>query len=67
MCGCSRAVTVVGRLGRKGANGGWLDCAMRQNWNGGLGDWGIGGLGDWGIGGKGLMAMNRLVIGLYRL
>ncbi|WP_375670613.1 hypothetical protein [Bartonella sp. CL434QHHD] len=27
-------------MGRKGANGGWLDCAMRQNWNGGLGNWG---------------------------
>ncbi|WP_375705074.1 hypothetical protein [Bartonella sp. AA86SXKL] len=54
MCGWSRAVMVVGRLGRRGANGGWLDCAMRQNWNGGME----------GVGGKGLLAMNRLVIGL---
>ncbi|WP_375705073.1 hypothetical protein [Bartonella sp. AA86SXKL] len=46
-------MTVVGRLGRRGANGGWLDCAMRQNWNGGME----------GVGGKGLLAMNRLMIG----
>ncbi|WP_375636900.1 hypothetical protein [Bartonella sp. AP152HLJHH] len=32
-------------MGRKGANGGWLDCAMCQNWNGGME----------GVGGKGLM------------
>ncbi|WP_375622837.1 hypothetical protein [Bartonella sp. TT119HLJHH] len=35
-------MTVVGRLGRKGANGGWLDCAMRQNWNVGMGECGNG-------------------------
>ncbi|WP_375665108.1 hypothetical protein [Bartonella sp. CL162QHHD] len=70
---------VVGRLGRKGANGGWLDCEMRQNWNGEME--GVGGMEEWrtrwgngemeGVGGKGLMAMNkaddRFVIGLYRL
>ncbi|WP_375692662.1 hypothetical protein [Bartonella sp. AP258QHHD] len=38
---------VVGRIwGKEGANGGWLDCAMRQNWNVGMGDWGNGG--RWG-------------------
>ncbi|WP_375636901.1 hypothetical protein [Bartonella sp. AP152HLJHH] len=37
-------------MGRKGANGGWLDCAM-CHWNGGME----------GVGGKGLLAMNRLV------
>ncbi|WP_375622839.1 hypothetical protein [Bartonella sp. TT119HLJHH] len=62
MCGWSRAVMVVGRLGRRGANGGWLDCAMRQNWNVGMGECGNVGMGS--VGGKGLMAMNRLVIGL---
>ncbi|WP_375630079.1 MULTISPECIES: hypothetical protein [unclassified Bartonella] len=40
VCDWSRAVRVVGRLGRKGANGGWLDCAMRQNWNVGSGNGG---------------------------
>ncbi|WP_375668035.1 MULTISPECIES: hypothetical protein [unclassified Bartonella] len=47
MCGCSRAVTVVGRIwGEEGANGGWLDCEMRQNWNGVMGEWRNGG--RWG-------------------
>ncbi|WP_375702366.1 hypothetical protein, partial [Bartonella sp. AA89HNZF] len=57
-CGWSRAVRVVGRLGRRGANGGikvGLCNASKL-------EWGIGGME--GVGGKGLMAMNRLMIGL---
>ncbi len=49
---------VVGRLGRRGANGGikvGLCNASKL-------EWGIGGME--GVGGKGLMAMNRLMIGL---
>ncbi|WP_273790877.1 hypothetical protein [Bartonella sp. CM31XJBT] len=53
---------VVGRLGRKGANGGikvGLCNASKLEWgNGGR----VGGME--GVGGKGLMAMNRLMVGL---
>ncbi|WP_375681089.1 hypothetical protein [Bartonella sp. AP20NXHL] len=59
MCGCSRAVMVVGRIwGEEGANGGvkvGLCNASKLEWgNGGME----------GVGRKGLMAMNRLMIGL---
>ncbi|WP_375631927.1 MULTISPECIES: hypothetical protein [unclassified Bartonella] len=57
VCDWSRAVTVVGRLGRRGVNGGikvGLCNASKLEWgNGGME----------GVGGKGLMA----IIGLYRL
>ncbi|WP_375658265.1 hypothetical protein [Bartonella sp. CL436QHHD] len=49
-----------------------MDCEMRQNWNGEME--GVGGMEEWrarwgngemeGVGGKGLMAMNRLMVGL---
>ncbi|WP_375667239.1 hypothetical protein [Bartonella sp. CL435QHHD] len=51
MCGCSRAVMVVGRIwGKEGANGGvkvGLCNASKLKWgNGELGEWGNGG--RWG-------------------
>ncbi|WP_375678735.1 MULTISPECIES: hypothetical protein [unclassified Bartonella] len=55
---------VVGRLGRKGANGGvkvGLCNASKLEWGNGE-RWGN--VGMEGVGGKGLMAMNRLMIGL---
>ncbi|WP_375675274.1 hypothetical protein [Bartonella sp. AP9QHHD] len=57
----------MGRIwGKEGANGGvkvgLCNASKLECGNVGMGDWGIGGME--GVGGKGLLAMNRLMIGL---